>query len=455
MALTLVQFWQAERDTHVAAQTAAQDGLSMAQQALVTAKTALDADVVLLNKLNADIAANRAKLPSTSVPSELTALNMVIRDQLITQRALQGKIFDGQDAVAWQGSAASAATGTQARATSRLADSTAAHTAATDADKHRQSMKAQLTAAPLVTLQADAAAVAGGAIATDAKAEIDASFPAALQTIAGKRYTSRTAREAALRQAVTTTETARGTTLAANNGLAGKAEQQAVAFQQAEKALRDYASAAKQRYDRSLGVITTLQAMKNGTKTPELLTAQEKADVAVNAARTASETKVEAVDGARGDVNSAEGVLDAQIITQIGTNVDKLATDATVKAKRDAIVAKVAALKTAQDTASTGGDRKTMDDWQIVVQDKAWQSLIDYLDASAALADLKTIAPATLAVTIDATEDAYASALAAAAKAQRQADALADVLALRVDRATATTAALPGRLLSAVRGDGY
>src|SRR6185503_10650421 len=99
MAITLVQFWQQERDIHETAQTAAQTDLSLAQSALVLAKAALEADVAELNTLVMDIASNRAKLTTTSVPSEVTALNATIRDQLIEQRELQGAILDGQDAV--------------------------------------------------------------------------------------------------------------------------------------------------------------------------------------------------------------------------------------------------------------------------------------------------------------------------------------------------------------------
>jgi len=455
MALTLVQFWQAERDTHEAAQTAAQKDLAMAQKALVSAKSTLDANVTTLNKLNAGIAANRAKLPTTSIPSELTALNTVIRDQLNTLRALHGTIFDDQDAVSEAEASVTTATTALTRTRRRLADTIVAFDLAKSADTQRQSMKAQLAAAPFDTLQADATAAAAGAVATDAKAEIDANFPAELQTIANKRYATRTARALALRQSLTAAETARGSALANHNGLAGKAAQQAIAFSHADHALRDYANAAKQRLDRAMAVLGSLQAMKNGTKLPDLLSAQEKHDVATNAARTTAATNVESVDVAHSGVDTASNDLDTQILTQIAADVDTLATDATVKAKRDAVVAKAAALKAAQDAADASGDRKTMDDWQIVVQDGAWQSLIDYLDARAVLADLTATTPATLTAALDAAETAYATALAAASKAEREADALADAIALRTDRATAASAALPGRLLSAVRGDSY
>lgn len=89
------------------------------------------------------------------------------------------------------------------------------------------------------------------------------------------------------------------------------------------------------------------------------------------------------------------------------------------------------------------------------MQDPAWRALIDYIDATAALTDLKTTVPATLATALDTAENVYATALAAAAKAERQADALTDVLSQRVERVDASSAALPGRLLSAVRGDSF
>src|SRR5262245_884869 len=119
---TLVSFWQQEHDVYAAAQTAAQADLAAAQATLAAAMTALDSDVTALSKLTADIAANRAKLSTTSVPSEVTALNLVIRDQLIQQRGLQGAILDSQDTVAWARADADAAAALLARANTRLAD---------------------------------------------------------------------------------------------------------------------------------------------------------------------------------------------------------------------------------------------------------------------------------------------------------------------------------------------
>ena len=79
----------------------------------------------------------------------------------------------------------------QSRDEPRSPRATPALAAAKDANKQRQLLKSQLAAPPFDTMQADATAAATSAAATDAKAEIDANFPAELQAIAGKRYATR------------------------------------------------------------------------------------------------------------------------------------------------------------------------------------------------------------------------------------------------------------------------
>ena len=172
MALTLVQFWQNERATHEAAQLATQTDLTAAQQALVNGRAVLDADAAALNKLNADIAANRAKLPATSVPSDLAALGLVIRDQLVSRRAFQGKLLDDQDTIVSAQAALTAATSTMSRAAMRLGETSARLALATDAATQRDALKAQLVTAPLDTLQADAnASISGMALRPKRKPE--------------------------------------------------------------------------------------------------------------------------------------------------------------------------------------------------------------------------------------------------------------------------------------------
>src|SRR5689334_18023422 len=122
---TLMQFWQQEKDTHKAAQTAAQSDLSTAQQSLVDVKAQLQKDAGDLDKLNSAIAVNRAKLATSSVPSEVTALTATIRDQFIDQHRLQGAILDDQDDLAWAQAEVGRATAAVARASAKLADADA------------------------------------------------------------------------------------------------------------------------------------------------------------------------------------------------------------------------------------------------------------------------------------------------------------------------------------------
>jgi hypothetical protein len=452
---TLAQFWQQERDTNKAALTAVQSDLAAAQKAVIDAKATLQTDAAALDKINGDIAANRAKLATSSVPSEVLALNNSIRDQIIERRRLQGVILDDQDGVVWAQADVDAATSAAARATAKSADADARFAAATDAAAQRQSLKTTLGAAPFSTLKADATAFAGAQQVTDAKAEIDATFPADLQKIALMRYKTRTARAGQLRKSLTDAQDAVVAAAVAKDGLSGGAAKAASDFQRADQALRDFVKTAKQRYDRAVGVISDLQAIKNGTKTPDLLTAQEKSDVAGSGARTTAEGKVEPIDGKLNDLNTARTALDDQILTQIGADVDKLATDPTVQAKRAAVTAATGAVKTAQTTAVTNGDKKTVDEWEAVVQDPTWRVLVDYYDAKATLDELSSTDPATFGPAVDAAEDAYVTALTKANKAQRQSDALSDVVAARSKRLDASTTALSSRMLSAVRGDSF
>ena len=455
MAMTLVQLWQQERDIREAAQSAAQNDLSTAQLALIAAKAAVESRGKAIGQLTADIAANRAKLAASSVPSEVTALNTAIRDQIIALRAQQGGLLDDQDAASDAQADADAAAAVLTRMTANLADVEARLAAAKDANKQRQLLKARLSLAPFDTLQADATAFAGGAQATDAKAEIDAIFPAPLQTLAAKRYDTRMTQAAQLRQALTDAENALGAARATNDGRSGEAAKAEVDFRHAEQALRDFTTTAKQRFDRAVGIMTDLQATKKGTRTPDLLTAQEKLDIGSSAERQTAETNAEPVDANRRALDTARRDLDAEIVKQINTDVDALPTSADVKTKRDAVATAANTLRTSQSALVASGDRAVLDRWEVVVQDPAWRALIDYFDASATLTELKAVAPASLGAALDTAEDAYATALVKALKAARQSEALSDVVAARAKRVEGTTAALPGRLLSAVRGDSF
>ncbi len=461
MSITLVQFWQQERDIYEAEQTTAQNDVTAAQLAVTNATAKLAGDVAALDGLKRQIATARAKLVTTTVPAEVAALNDQIRNLIIQQRGMQGTVLDDHDALDWAQAGLDPATGTLSRATAKAADADAKLAAAKDANKQRQALKATLSMPPYDTLKSDATNFLGSGTVTNADLQIKANFPQDLIDIAGTRYGTRTARVAGLRTVLSNGEDSLGTDVATDAGLDGLARQQGVAFRRAERVMREYLATAKSRYDQAVAVVQHLQAIKLDTTgaTPDLLTAAEKTAVAASADRTNAKGGAVPVDTARRALFTALDDLDAQILTQIGADVDALSTDATVKAKRDAVKTKWADLRNAETTfAQATPGKQVLDEWEAVVPDPAWQALLDYLAAKAALNELKDIVPTgagSVAEAMDNAELAYAGALANAAKARRREDYLNDVIAVRSERFDATTAAINGRLLSAVRGDSF
>src|SRR5262249_46518103 len=153
---------------------------------------------------------------------------------------------------------------------------------------------------------------------------------------------------------------------------------------------------------------------------PDVLTAREKSDLADAtklAARQTAEGHAANINTDRTAIRTAIRDLDAQVITQIHTDVDTLATDATVQAKRDAVTAARTTLGNDQATF-VAGDKTTLDQWEVIAPDPAWQTLLDYHEALATLNELSTTVvlpandPASLIKLMDDAENAYATALA-------------------------------------------
>jgi hypothetical protein len=250
-------------------------------------------------------------------------------------------------------------------------------------------------------------------------------------------------------------EDALGSTQATADGVAGEASQKGIAFGRANEGLRVFVTTAKLRYDRAVALVTQLQALKKGTTKPDLLSPQEQTDIAVSPARTTAETNALPLDTKRAAIYTAEETLDAAILTQIDTDVDALRTDAGLNAKRAAPGIATAALKAAQTAFEATADDKTLNEWEAVVRDPLWSTLVAYLEARDTLDDLKATTPADFVTALATAEDAYAVALAAATKTQRAEDALADEITRRAARVDGASTQLPGRLLSAVRGDSH
>ena len=464
MPLTVVQFWEQERDVYAQEQATAQSDMAAAQAALATAKTALTADTASFANVGGQIQAARAQLATTAVPADVSALNAHIRDLIVQQRTLQGSVLDDQDAAAWAEANLDVAAATLARAGARLANAEAQLAAAQAEEQQRTSIATTLSTAPLDALQTDAGTLLTSATKTNADSAVTAAIPAELVAIATLRVTRRSQVVAEQRESVTLAETALADEWAADAGLDGAAAKAGVVFRQAERTLRDYASSAKPRLDKARAVLTALEsiALHPGTTAPLVSDAQktELTDAGALAARQTAESHAVGIDTDRETVANAQKTLDADIISAIQTDVDTLSTDATVAAARTALGNANTTLETDQTTFAAG-DKATLDDWQAIIGDGTWQTLLDYLTAVADITELKDVkilpagdADSLLKLMNDA-ETTYGDALAAAAKARRRADYLGDQISLRQERLDAATTAYSARALSAVRGDSF
>jgi hypothetical protein len=457
MALTTLQFWQQQLTIYQAEQAAAQGDLAAAQALQKAATAQLAIDLKALDQVGSSIAAMRAQLAVTTVPADANALITQITAQIIAQRGLQGAVLDDQDALDAATASVDAANATLGRATARASSVQATIAKVTTEDAQRQSLKQAIAAAPLSTLKANATTFLGSATVTNATTRLGKNFPAKIITMAGKRHDSRSNRLASLQTVLDNAQDALGTELATDGGLQGAATQKQIGFQRAQSVLSQYVATAANRFSRAQAVTKMLEAIEvdvTGT-VPDVLTDAEKTQLtALSAAGAAAEVTAESIDADLDAIFAAQDALDAQILTQINTDVDKLSTDPTVAAKRGAITAAVTAYKTAI-TNFAAADKGDLDQWEAVIPDAAWKVLLDYEEAIAALNELSAADPVALAAAMDAAENAYTTALAAAGLAQRRVDYIGDEIALGLERLDSAQAAIANRLLSAIRGDSY
>ncbi len=457
MALTTLQFWQQQYLIHQAGQTAGQKDLGTAQALQKTATTQLAANLKALDLGDANIKAQRAQLAVITVPADASALIVKITTAVIQQRGLQGRVLDDQAALADATAQADATVATLARASARLAMVGAAIARAGVDAQQRAALKSAIAAPPLASIKADATALRAGTTASHAATRIGKNFPTALLTIAGKRRDTRSGRLVDLQTGLALALDAQANGQASDAGLAGAVSQKALVLQQAQAALAETVAVSLTRYASAKSVLQKLEAIELDATgaTPDVLSAAEKSQLAaLGALGAAAEPGAETLDADLQAVFDAQDALDAQILSQIGSNVDLLATDATVAAKRAAISAAQSAFDGAL-ASFAAANKADLDQWQAVVPDPAWQFLLAYLDGLAALNQLAVLDLPALATVMDNAETDYTSALAVAEQALRRADARTDAITLSQARLAAAQAALSSRAPSAIRGDTY
>lgn len=457
MADALLVFWQQQLAIYQAEQKAAQDDLAKAQASLQTANAQLATDQKAFDKAGSDISAARAKLAVTTVPADANALITQITQMIIAQRGLQGAVLDDQDQLADLQASLDSAAATLARASARVANAQVSIATAQAEASRRDMYRAAVAASPLATLKADSAAFLASATVTHATTRVGKNFPDKLLAIAGKRHDTRVNHLKSLRTDLANSSDALATEQATDSGLAGAAAQKQTAFQRAQDTLANYVATAANSYTKAKAVMAALEAIEldaSGT-VPDVLTAAEKAQLtALTTAGATAEGTAETLDADLNGVFTAEGALQSQILASIAANVDALATDPNIAAKRTAIETARTTFKNALSTFAAA-DKKDLDQWEAVVPEAAWRVLLDYQQAMSTLNELSTTDPAALATAMDTTATDYVTALGAAAIAQRRLDYLGDAIALRQERLDSAQAALAGRLFSAIRGDSY
>jgi len=457
MPTTLLAAATQKRDWTKAAQALAQTKLAAAQAALGAANTPLVQDLAARAALQASIAADRAALSTTTIPSDVAALLLKLSNEIIADRRLQGKLLDDRAAVAAAQEAVDFWQARLARATADLgADEANLARVAAD-DQRRAGWRQAITQSPLDTIAGDADDILtnnGTTLLQDAAAKLTTSghaVPAELLQIAQERYDLWQARRAAGDAAVATAAAQRGAQAAADGGLAGASQKAGVDFQQAAQTFGAFVTTAKQRFDRAVNALATMTGLGAQSFVLSDPQAQAANDAGIATPGAAAEAKEKAFDDQLEVVDAAKTALaDATLAAQ--------AVDPNADVSGDpGVSAAAATLASAQTTlaglALAPADGDALAAWQVIIPDGAWRMILGFIDAKAILTDLSTSNAAALQAAMDSAEGAYGDAQVKAWQSGRSTDFLNDVIARRQAAVTDAQTDFDDRLLSATRGD--
>jgi hypothetical protein len=420
MATTLAQFYQEEASRYgkwlkrVGAETdAARTDRGKAQQKLDEAHTAHDA-------LTASIAANRARLPSTTVPAEAQALVQTIAAQVVVERQLATALRDQRCAVADADARLAALADQTRRLEPKVSELGAAATRAAADAVIRDKWKQDVAVTPFSDLAHQAGDTKTGAAFTKAQGKINA-IPQKLRDLADARRTAALALYTTAEAQQTAIDNARLAELQA--APAGITEQLALAwlnFRGAAADLGDFATTAAARLARARAVIDQLS--KDG--------AVAISDDEVAATSGTVKTDAEAALGKETDHLAADkGETNA--LSTLGVETRKLlATDPTLDPKAatsldDERAAEVLTAKKVSDTHDAWKDapRTAIDKWAGILSDDTWRTLVSFLEASATLDDLVSLGDGYHTTLLDAlttAETALIGKLEAAGAADRR-----------------------------------
>ena len=446
---TLKEFAQQQRDQWNTRKDQARQALSTAQQAQTADQTQKDALAKAYADLGQQIAATRKALADAPLPADAEALLVTLRSLLVQQRQKRSQLLVADEALDRAAKGLDAAGVSLDRASTGLAAAETGLQEAEERDARLQQWSAALSAPPLSTLKADAAAALAGSAFTGAKARVEGDIPAKLRARAAARGQEQTDRLGRVETAVTGAEDLLADQGAGGEGLAGAVAKQWVLFRRREEALGSYVLEAKRRYDRALAALLAIPASAPLTQAQR----GHIEDAALQADREAAADKEEARDDARAALEAKQAELDAEILAVQAADVD---ADPNADAAVAALKTEVTSLQTALNAAEAGFTapmRATLDEWEASVPDAIWQNLTGFEEAKTTLAALQAQTPAALATDLATAQGALVSALLAGDKGLRTRAFLEGAVQAATQRLAFWQQTQPQRSLGAVRGD--
>jgi hypothetical protein len=451
MAIPTTLVWTARKAAAANAWNGARSSLAAAQTQLSTQRSNLAAANRQLADLAKQIAQIRADLAASPTTPDGEALLMDLAEAVANMRAKQGEITGIEAAIALAQSEIELATASAANAAADLAEATAAAEDADRNDKQRTALSDAMSAPPLSTLPAAAAAALTAQPYTDAKARIEADFPKPLLDCARESAKVEIGR-------VKNDRTRGDEAAKVVDAAVSSVERRTRALARAGDAWRDYALNAKRRFDDSLAVLARVADPHIAPLSePEVNAIQSKnpdgsANTALQDRRNAAAAKAQAVATAQAAHDAKLVAVDVAWIKAVAADVDADpgADSAVVAAKMDA-----AGAKTTLDSAKADLTAEMQSDlaaWQACVPDTAWQMLADFDRAARQLTDLSAD-PAPLAPAAAAAQADLVSALVTSDKSTRTLTALQTAAALARSLLRFDTGAEERRLVGAMRGD--
>lgn len=444
---------------YAAAELAARDSARQAAEAALAAAHA-DLDLRLrqlrqiaaqLSDREAEAADLRRRLALAPNPADAAALLEQLEAVLIVLRSRGAALIDAQFAAAAAQAAADRAATNREREDAGFSAIRSVLAAAHLAADRRQAWDAQaalLAQAP--TLKSRAAAVAGSADFTAAKARVESEIPAKLRTRG--RSLAQTAL-ADLQSSVSAVTSAAATLTAdqAAAGLGGTVAAKERAFAAAEAVLRDLALGAEPELALAQGSLGEILAA------PPLSAAViQRIQDRATAGGTAVDdlpTKVADLAQARADVAAQEALIAAKTLELEADPGNPVLEAELQQLKDDLLPLEQAVLDLEDEIEDLHGD---LDLWEVAVPEDAWQRLYAFDEAARRLDRLQTFDAAAITAVRDAVKTAekdFAAALVAAAANAHQTGQHAADLELAERRRAAAFETRRERLLAGLRGD--